>query len=175
MLEVLETGLTGVYQVTPPTIFNDFRGTYIETYNKNLYGTLEQAVNHKLDFIQDDISVSHKNVLRGVHGDQETWKLISCLQGSFYLVVVNNDSKSIEFRKWQSFYLSDSNNLQILVPPKFGNGHLVISEQAIFHYKQTTEYDRGGQFTIYWNDPDYSIQWPISNPVLSPRDSGLNP
>ena len=56
--------------------------------------------------------------------------------------------------------------------PKFGNGHLVISEIAIFHYKQTTEYNRSGQFTIEWNDPRYGIWWPSQNPILSMRDSG---
>ena len=58
------------------------------------------------------------------------------------------------------------------MPPKFGNGHLILSESAIFHYKQTTNYDRAGQFTIAWNDPDLKIWWPIQNPILSERDQG---
>ena len=86
-------------------------------------------------------------MLRGIHGDTKTWKLISCLQGSFYMVVVNNDPNSSQYREWASFTLSDTNHLQVLVPPKFGNGHVVMSERAIFHYKQSTEYDRASQFT----------------------------
>ncbi len=172
MLEIIQTELSGVYKITPPTIYRDFRGEYIETYNRTLYRALEEVVNQELDFIQDDISVSHKNVLRGIHGDQKTWKLISCLQGSFDFVVVNNDPDSMEYRRWQVFDLSDTNNMQILVPPKFGNGHLVTSAQAIFHYKQTTEYDLEGQFTIIWNDPNFGVQWSIDDPILSPRDSG---
>ncbi len=168
-MKVSKTKLDGVLLITPPTIFEDFRGTYVETYNEKLYS--EAGI--KVKFIQDDISVSTKNVLRGIHGDEETWKLISCLYGEFYLVVVNWDDTSPQFGKWESFILSDQNRLQVLVPPKFGNGHLVLSEQAIFHYKQSTYYDRATQFTLSWNDPKLNIEWPINNPVLSERDKGI--
>jgi dTDP-4-dehydrorhamnose 3,5-epimerase len=166
---VEKTKLDGVKKITPPTIFEDFRGSYVEIYNKLLYENAGVACN----FIQDDISTSNKNVLRGIHGDAETWKLISCLQGSFYLIVVNNDESSTQFRSWEAFTLSDVNRTQILVPPKFGNGHLVLSESAIFHYKQTTEYNRNGQFTILWNDPNWSFWWPAKNPIVSMRDEGI--
>ena len=82
-------------------------------------------------------------------------------------------SQSPQYRQWQSFTLSDTNRLQVLIPPKFGNGHVVMSEQAIFHYKQTTEYDRAGQFTLLWNDPALKIWWPVQNPIVSERDAGL--
>jgi dTDP-4-dehydrorhamnose 3,5-epimerase len=173
MLKVDKTELAGVFMVTPPTVFRDFRGAYIETYNQKAYKELEIEVDQELNFVQDDISSSAQNVLRGIHGDQKTWKLISCLHGSFYLVVVNNDPESPEFRKWQAFNLSEENSLQILVPPKFGNGHLVTSEKAIFHYKQTTYYDREGQFTIIWDDSEFSIKWPTVTPILSERDAGV--
>lgn len=124
-------------------------------------------------FVQDDISVSRRHVLRGVHGDYATTKLVSCLQGAFYLVVVNNILNSPQFRQWQGFTLSEHNRQQILVPPGFGNGHVVLTETAMFHYKQTTEYDRSSQFTLLWNDPMLDIWWPIANPITSPRDSGI--
>jgi dTDP-4-dehydrorhamnose 3,5-epimerase len=142
---------------------------FILNYNKKLF----QDAGLTQDFIQDDISTSYRNVLRGIHGDSKTWKLVSCLKGSFYLVVVNNDSSSLQFGKWEGFTLSDVNRKQVLIPPKFGNGHLVLSESAIFHYKQTTDYDRKGQFTLLWNDPEFDIWWPTDNPILSRRDSGL--
>ena len=167
-MEVSKTKLDGVLLIEPPTIFEDSRGTYVETYNEKLY--TEAGINAK--FIQDDISVSSRNVLRGIHGDSETWKLISCLYGEFYLVVVNWDEASAQFGKWESFVLSDQNRLQVLVPPKYGNGHLVLTELAIFHYKQSTYYNRSGQFTIMWNDPKLNIRWPIKNPILSKRDEG---
>ncbi len=168
LFEAAETQLSGVKLLTPATIFEDFRGSYIELYNRQLF----QAAGIDHDFIQDDISTSSKHVLRGVHGDARTWKLISCLYGSFYLVVVNNDPSSSQYRKWQGFTLSDRNRLQVLVPPKFGNGHVVLSDSAIFHYKQTSDYDRESQFTIVWNDPELDIWWPISSPILSRRDQG---
>lgn len=167
LMKVQETKLPGVLLIEPPTIFDDYRGSYIETYNERLYK--EAGIDQH--FIQDDISTSINGVLRGIHGDMDTWKLISCLHGTFYFVVVNNDPKSPFYKQWEHFTLSATNRLQVLVPPMHGNGHLVMSDTAIFHYKQTTEYNRAGQFTIRWNDPDYGIFWPVKHPILSQRDS----
>ena len=168
-MNVEKTALDGVLLITPPTLFQDWRGEYVETYNEQLYRE------HGIDvpFVQDDISVSDKHVLRGLHGDATTWKLISCLHGKFYLVVVNNDPDSSQYRRWTSFVLSDTNRKQVLIPPKFGNGHLVLSDKAIFHYKQNTYYDRAGQFTLLWDDPELGLWWPVPNPLVSRRDAGL--
>jgi dTDP-4-dehydrorhamnose 3,5-epimerase len=168
-VKVEKTKLDGVLQITPPTLFEDWRGEYVETYNEQLYR--EQGI--EVQFVQDDISVSDRHVLRGLHGDAITWKLISCLYGKFYLVVVNNDPESPQYRQWASFVLSDANRKQVLIPPKFGNGHLVLSDKAIFHYKQNTYYDRAGQFTLLWNDPELGLWWPVPNPLVSRRDAGL--
>jgi dTDP-4-dehydrorhamnose 3,5-epimerase len=73
---------------------------------------------------------------------------------------------------WESFLLSSSNRTQILVPPGFAIGYLVLSESAIFHYKQSTYYDRESQFTIQWDDPRANIFWPIKETIRSPRDTG---
>ena len=169
-LDARESNLKGVLIVRPPTNFEDFRGEYVEIYNQTLF----QKAGINDDFIQDDISVSSRHVLRGIHGDTKTAKLVSCLVGKFYLVVVNNDPDSEQYRQWTAFTLSDKNRLQIYIPPKFGNGHLVLSEQAVFHYKQTTDYDRSGQFTLAWNDPKLSIWWPVTAPILSMRDSFID-
>lgn len=164
-MQIQETKLEGVLQIRLD-VFEDFRGNYVETYNHDLY----RKMGISTKFIQDDVSTSSKNVLRGIHGDAETTKLVSCLCGAFYLVVVNNDANSKQYRSWQGFTLSDRNSLQILIPPKFGNGHLILSKRAIFHYKQDTNYNPSGQFTIKWNDPTYGIWWPHCNPILSRRD-----
>ena len=166
-LIIEKTKLTNVVKIIPPTIFDDFRGTYIETYNEPIY----TGNSIKIKFIQDDISTSKKNVLRGIHGDNKTWKLVSCLYGTFYLVVINWDANSKEYKKWISFNMDENNPFQILIPPKFGNGHLVTSDKAIFHYKQSTLYDRKSQFTINWNDPNLNIKWPTNKPILSERDN----
>lgn len=169
-MEVAKTSLGGVLLITPPTIFRDFRGEYVETYNLELY----KAAGIDVDFVQDDISVSGKHVLRGIHGDSETWKLVSCLSGEFFLAVVNWDPASPEYRRWETFVLSDQNHLQVLIPPRFGNGHVVLTDTAIFHYKQSTYYNRAGQFTIKWNDPRLAIPWPVEEPILSERDRGAD-
>lgn len=165
MIKVSKTKLKDVLQIFPD-IFKDFRGEFIETYNKELYK--KNGIN--VDFVQDDISSSKKNVLRGIHGDNKTWKLLSCLCGKLYFVVVNCDKKSKDFSKWQSFILSDKNRQQILVPPKHGNAYLVLSKKTVFSYKQSAYYNSKGQFTYKWNDPRFSIKWPIKNPILSKRD-----
>ncbi len=165
MIDCYKTKL-GLWVITP-TVFEDFRGKYIETYNEEIY----KSALPKVNFVQDDISFSTRHVLRGIHGDDSTWKLISCLYGKFYLVVVNCDCNSEDFRKWESFTLSDENHLQVLVPPKHGNAHLAMSDECIFHYKQSTYYNRKGQFTYKWNDPDLDIWWPVKNPIISQRDS----
>jgi dTDP-4-dehydrorhamnose 3,5-epimerase len=121
-------------------------------------------------FIEDDISVSRRDVLRGIHGDAKTWKLVSCLHGSFYLAVVNCDEKSKAFGQWVSFTLSDRNRYQVLIPPHHGNGHVVLSDWAVFHYKQSEYYDPARQFTYRWDDPRLKIWWPIRSPILSKRD-----
>ncbi|SCA57853.1 dTDP-4-dehydrorhamnose 3,5-epimerase [Candidatus Terasakiella magnetica] len=166
-MKVEETKLDGVLKITPPTIFEDFRGEYIETYNERLYH--EAGIDQP--FIQDDISVSSQHVLRGIHGDAETWKLISCLHGKFYILVINWDKDSPQFGQWEGHTLSAKNRHQLLIPPKHGNGHVVLTDEAIFHYKQTSEYNRAGQFTLLWNDPKLDLYWPINNPIVSPRDS----
>jgi len=165
MIEVSKTELDGVLLIRP-SVFEDHRGEYVETYNEQLYA--DNGIDVK--FVQDDISVSIRDVLRGIHCDSETWKLISCLYGRFYFVVVNCDEGAEGFGRWQSFELSDKNRLQVLVPPKHGNAHLVLSDTAIFHYKQSTYYDRSKQFTYKWDDSRFKIWWPIKSPILSQRD-----
>ncbi|MHC4636437.1 MAG: dTDP-4-dehydrorhamnose 3,5-epimerase [Planctomycetota bacterium] len=165
MIEVTKTELEGVLTIKP-SVFEDHRGQYIETYNEKLY--IDNGIEVK--FVQDDISVSTKGVLRGLHGDDETWKLISCLYGEFYFIVLDYNEKSKNYGKWLYFNLSDTNRLQVLVPPKYANAHLVLSDTAIFHYKQSTYYEQTKQFTVKWNDPRFNISWPIDSPILSKRD-----
>ena len=146
-MKIEKTTLDGVLSITYD-VFEDHRGYYSEIYNRDIFK--ENEIN--VDFIQDDISVSYKNVFRGIHGDRKTWKLISCLYGSFYLVVVNNIEGHEQYLKYQSFILSQKNRKQILVPPGFGNGHLVLSEKAIF------------------NDSRINFWFPHTNFIISQRD-----
>lgn len=166
MIEVAKTQLEGVLLIKPD-YFEDHRGYYVEIYNKALYK--EKGID--IDFVEDDISIATKGVIKGIHGDAATWKLISCLHGKFYLIVVNFDKASKQFGKWQSFVLSQDNKYQVLVPPKHGNGHLCLTEKSTFHYKQSSYYGTSQQFTIRWNDPKFNFFWPVKEPILSPRDA----
>ena len=162
-----KTKLEGVLLIKP-VVFEDHRGEYLEIYNKTGY----KAAGVNVDFVEDDISTATRGVIKGVHGDTGTWKLISCLHGKFYLVVLNYDEKSKDYGKWQSFVLSDVNRHQVLIPPLHGNGHQCLSEKSIFHYKQSEYYDPKRQFTVRWNDERFNMWWPIKNPILSRRDEG---
>lgn len=165
-----------VFKLDP---YEDFRGEYVELFNEDLYlreikktlnGTIYEKGVNKLKFVEDDISTGTRGVLKGIHGDSKTWKLVQCLFGKFYLVVINNNPKSKDYNKWEAFTLSDKNRLQVLIPPLYGNGHQVLSGYDIYHYKQSSYYDPKNQFTIKWNDPKFNIWWPIKNPILSQRD-----
>jgi dTDP-4-dehydrorhamnose 3,5-epimerase len=151
-------------KIFQPDSFEDYRG--------ELY-TLFKQEEHELVFNHDKVSVSKQNVLRGLHGDSKAWKLITCLAGEIYLVVVDNRPSSDTYLTWDSIILTGKNRKQVLVPPMFANGHLVLSSEATFFYKWSYpgEYpDVKDQFTLKWNDPRINITWPISNPILSERD-----
>jgi len=152
--------------IIQPDIFYDYRGEYIETWNVENY-----KVFGDIEFKQDDISTSVKNTLRGLHGDDKTWKLVSCIYGSLLQVVVDMRVSSNTYLKSEMFSINDKNRKQILIPPGFANGHLVMSDFGVFSYKQSTLYNGADkQFTVKWNDPKLNIPWPIDNPILSYRD-----
>jgi dTDP-4-dehydrorhamnose 3,5-epimerase len=165
MPKISKTRLKRVLQISPG-IFRDFRGEFVETYNEKSYR--KQRI--KIKFVEDDISISSRNILRGIHSDSKAWKLVSCIFGKIYVAIVNCNEKSNDFGKWQGFYLSEKDKKQILVPPKYGCSYLVLSNKAIFTYKQSEYFDPKRQGTFKWNDPRFKIKWPIKKPILSERD-----
>ena len=158
--------LDGVKMIQP-VVYEDFRGTNFESYNQIKY---RDEIPFS-EFVVDSISTSRKHTLRGIHGDNKTTKLVSCLYGTIHMVIINRDSDSKQYNQWFTITLSDRNKYQLLIPPKFGNGHLVMSDEAVFSYKLSEYYDRASQFTIKWNDPMHNFFWPIKNPILSERDA----
>ncbi len=127
--------------------FTDYRG--------DLY-TIWKDDDFDLNFNHDKVSTSRKHVLRGIHGDNKSWKLVTCLYGEIYFVIVDNRESSDTFLQWESMMLTDRNRRQVLIPPGVGNE----GEYA----------DVDQQFTIKWNDPIVGVDWPIDNPILSRRD-----
>jgi len=145
--------------------FEDFRGEIYTTYEKK---------NFDLDFDHDKIAVRSKNCLVGIHGDYKTHKLITCLYGKVFVVIVDNRKESEDYNKHKTFILSGSNKKQLLIPPGMGNSFLVLSDTCVYNYKLSYKgsyIDCDEQFTLKWDDPKYNIFWPIKNPILSERDA----
>ena len=146
-----------------PDVYTDYRGDLWTIWKDDM----DIYYNH------DKVSTSRKNVLRGIHGDFKSTKLVTCLYGEVYFVVVDNREHSPTYMKWDCMMLNDKTRKQVMLPPGVGNGFLILSEHAVIHYKWSYkgQYpDVQDQFTIKWNDEKLNINWPISNPILQPRD-----
>lgn len=153
-----------------PSAFCDFRGAIYTSYLKDVF---TPYLNGEAAFKHDKFIFNKKHVLRGFHGDTKTWKLVSAAYGEIYQVVLDNRPESKTYRQWEAFNLSGANRKMLLVPPRFGNGFCITSEEAVYHYKlaYNGDYvDAKDQFTIKWNDPTLNVHWPINNPILQKRD-----
>jgi dTDP-4-dehydrorhamnose 3,5-epimerase len=169
-IQISRSKLIDEVMIIEPSMHWDLRGSIYSSFNKDFY---LKELPKQLDFKHDKFAESKHNVLRGLHGDHKTWKLVSCVWGEITEVVVDMRKDSPTFRKWDSFELSGSKYRQVLIPPGFVNGYYVKSEQAIFHYKLAYdgEYiDAGEQMTFRWDDPDLKIEWPCTDPILQARD-----
>ena len=169
-MKVTTTKLPGVL-VIEPNVFGDERGFFKEMFQAQRYA--EEGID--LPFVQDNCSRSAKGVLRGLHlqKTRPQGKLVSCSLGAVFDVAVDVDPSSATFGEYVGVELSESNHLQLWIPPGYAHGFCVLSEIADFQYKCTDFYfpeDEGG---LVWNDPDVSIEWPIENPSLSEKDLKL--
>lgn len=166
-MKASKTKLEGVLLIEP-AVHNDSRGCFFESYEKEKY----LALGIREEFVQDNQSLSHKNVLRGLHYrvDPEQAKLVRVVKGEVFDVVVDIRKSSPTFGEWQSFILSDTNYLQLYVPVGFAHGFLVLSDTAEFLYKVSEYYSAEKEKGIIWNDPDIGIDWPVSDPILSEKD-----
>jgi len=153
-------------KVFSPDVYTDYRGDLWTLWRQG-----EKKID--LQFNHDKVSTSRRNVLRGVHGDFKSHKLVTCLFGEIYLVVADNRESSPTYREWDWIVLDDKTRKQVLIPPGVGNGFTAMSDHSVFHYKwsYTGDYpDVDDQFTIKWNDSTFNINWPIKDPILQPRD-----
>ena len=166
-MRVTETNLPGVL-IIEPKLYKDERGYFKENFQVNRY--LKIGVNYK--FVQDNLSHSKKNVLRGLHfqKNKPQGKLISCYKGIVFDVVVDINPHSQTFKKWFGMKLTGDNHKQLWIPPGYAHGFCVLSDEADFHYKCTDYYDHEDESGLIWNDDDIAIQWPIQNPILSKKD-----
>lgn len=170
----IETPLEGVY-IIESSVHYDERGFFMESYNKKDF----EKIGVYVDFVQDNHSLSLKaGVLRGLHFQLEPkaqTKLVRCIRGAIYDVVVDIRKGSPTFGKWISVILTEDNKRQLLVPKGFAHGFLTLVPNTEILYKVDEyyfpEYDR----SIIWNDPDINIDWPVQNPILSNKDKNAPP
>ena len=157
--------------VFQPQIFKDDRGYFFESFNQAKF---EKTIGYEVNFVQDNHSYSHQNILRGLHYqiDKSQSKLIRVVQGEIFDVVVDIRSNSPSFGQWVGQILSAANNKHFWIPKGFAHGFLVLSESAIVNYKVTDYYHPASEQTIIWDDATIGIKWPIQErlPIISPKD-----
>lgn len=153
------------------TVFNDDRGFFMEKYKKSDF--FAQGIP---DFVQDNYSYSKYGVLRGLHYQLPPYdqgKLVTVISGKIWDVAVDIRKNSTTFGQWFGVELSDENKLSFYIPPGFAHGFVVLSRDAHFLYKCTSEYNTASERGVRWDDPALKIDWPLSNPQVSDRDKAL--
>ncbi len=168
-MTVTETPLSGVLLVEP-RVFGDARGFFCETYQAERYA--EAGIDAR--FVQDNVSRSGRGTLRGLHFQAPPHaqaKLVSCLDGSVFDVAVDLRVGSPTYGEWFGAELSAENMRQMFVPEGFAHGFVVTSETALFSYKVSGVYAPETEGSVRWDDPDLTIDWPVSAPVLSSKDA----
>jgi len=155
--------------VIDPRIFQDPRGYFFETFQAERYK--ENGI--ACDFVQDNLSYSQQNTLRGLHYQHPHGqaKLVSVVRGEVLDVVVDVRKDSPTFGQWEGVVLSAKNHRQLFVPGGFAHGFCVLSEDALFTYKCSDYYAPDAEHGIAWDDPDIGIEWPIEKPLLSEKDA----
>jgi dTDP-4-dehydrorhamnose 3,5-epimerase len=150
-----------------PDVFEDDRGFFKETYSAAKY----RALGLLDEFVQDSVSVSAKNVIRGLHGDPEMSKLVTVLRGKIWDVIVDVRKSSPTYGKWEGFYLSEHNHVQLYIPKGFAHGFLALTDDVVFSYKHGALHDAQREFAYRWNDPTFAITWPlVGEPRISAKD-----
>jgi dTDP-4-dehydrorhamnose 3,5-epimerase len=151
-----------------PEIHGDERGFLVETFRADAWHEL--GVDAEL--VQENHSRSGKGILRGLHFQTHPGqaKLVRCLRGRIWDVVVDLRSDSPTYRRWEGHELDDETHRQLYVPVGFAHGFCVLSNVADVAYKLSSHYDPATEAQIAWDDPEIGIEWPISDPVLSERD-----
>jgi dTDP-4-dehydrorhamnose 3,5-epimerase len=171
-MNIKKTLFKGVY-ILEPDVFQDHRGFFIESYNKSLL--MQEGID--IDFIQDNHSFSkNAGVLRGLHyqlNPKAQTKLVRVCTGAIFDVVVDIRKNSDTFGHWISVILSEENKRQILVPKGFAHGFCTLVPNTHVIYKVDEYYDREHDRGILWKDPVIGIDWPVTTPILSEKDSKL--
>lgn len=167
-MDIARTAIHDVFLVKP-RVFQDARGFFVETFQRERY----TQAGITMPFVQDNHARSHKGVLRGLHFQLKhpQGKLVHVCSGSVYDVAVDIRPDSPTFGAWAGAELTGENQHQLWIPPGLAHGYCVLSDTADFVYKCTDYYVPNDEGGLRWDDPDLNIPWPVSNPVLSEKDT----
>lgn len=169
-MDLLKTKLEGVY-ILIPKVFGDHRGFFMESWSRR---TMEEAGLY-YDFVQDNHSLSTvKGTLRGLHfqkGNKSQAKLVRCVRGAVLDVAVDLRHDSPTYKQWVGVELSEENKKQLLIPRGFGHGFVTLTDHVEFLYKADNYYAPEADGGVRWNDPDIGVDWGISEPILSEKDT----
>lgn len=166
-MRVRETKLEGVL-IVEPRVFADERGCFLETWNAERYA----ALGIPGPFVQDNVSVSKRGVVRGLHyqNPNAQGKLVSVLHGAVYDVAVDLREGAPTFGEWVGVELSAGDGRQVWIPEGFAHGFQALCDGAVFSYKCTAPYSPADERGLRWDDPALGIEWPLDEPVVSPKD-----
>lgn len=167
-MEIINTKIPDLL-IVKPLVFEDQRGYFFESYNKEKF--LQQGIDQ--NFVQDNESKSMKGVLRGLHFQAPPFaqgKLVRVMKGAVLDVAVDIRQNSPTYGQWASTELTESNKWMYWVPPGFAHGFVTLEDHTVFFYKCTNVYNKASEGSIRWNDPDLNIDWGINNPILSEKD-----
>lgn len=167
-MEILETKIKDLL-IIKPRVFEDARGYFFESYNKDVF-TKHQI---HVDFIQDNQSLSHRGVLRGLHFQSPPFaqgKLVRVITGAVLDVAVDIRKNSPTYGEHVTIELTEENKTMFYIPPGFAHGFATLRDNTIFSYKCTQTYHKESEGTVLWNDSDLKIDWQLENPLLSDKD-----
>lgn len=156
--------------VIRPRVFPDVRGAFWESWNRDRYA----AAGLDVSFVQDNLSVSHRGVLRGLHAQRPPYaqgKLVSVVSGRAFDVAVDIREGSPTFGRWFGLELDGKSGTQMYIPPGCLHGLLALEDDTVFSYKCTAPYHAPSEFSVRWDDPVLGITWPMVDVTLSDKDA----
>jgi dTDP-4-dehydrorhamnose 3,5-epimerase len=166
-MEILETKIADVL-LLKPAVYKDDRGFFLETYRE------EHLKEHNIDvhFVQDNLSKSQRNTVRGLHYqiERQQDKLLMVMRGTILDVAVDLRQDSPTFGEHVAMELSAENKHQMFIPKGFAHGFSVLSDNALVYYKCSDYYYPDGERGLLWNDPELDIDWKVKNPIVSEKD-----
>jgi len=167
-MEISELELPGAFLIKPK-VFEDERGHFFESFNQDQF----KQYGLDLNFVQDNQSLSHEGVLRGLHFQKPPFaqgKLIRVIKGKVLDVALDIRKESPTYGKHISLELSEENKLMFYIPEGFAHGFLTLEDNTIFSYKCTNFFNKNSEGSILWNDSDLNINWGVTDPILSEKD-----